>query len=143
VCFRFDLSRIVALDCRRVWRAHKASKAKFHSVLLRSYAIKLSVWLEVVSPLLFTFDATNGAIRKPFVCRTIIDDANRKSATHIAENTDAFDRLASGPAPYLLQTITREICPANSHGMFQEAHERFCRVKPRDSGAKRRCARTA
>jgi hypothetical protein len=96
----------------------------------------------VVSPLLFTFNATNGAIRKPFVCRTIIDDANRKPVTHIAENANAFNRLASGPAPYLLQTITREVCPANSHSMFQEAHERFCRVKTRDSRAKCRRART-
>jgi hypothetical protein len=28
-----------------------------------------------------------------------------------------------------LQTITREVCPANSRGMFQEAHERICRVQ--------------
>jgi hypothetical protein len=97
----------------------------------------------VVSPLFFTLDAANGAIRKPLVCHTIIDDANRKSATRIAENADAFDRFASGPAPDLLQTITREVCPADSHGMFQEAHERFCRVRTLDSTAKRHRARTA
>jgi hypothetical protein len=87
-----------------------------------------SVRLEMISPLFFTLNATNGAIGTPLVCHTIIHNANRKRATQISENTYAFNLLASGPAPDQLQTITREVCPANSHGMFQEAHERFCRI---------------
>jgi hypothetical protein len=82
----------------------------------------------VISPQFFTLNAANGAIRKPLVCQPIIDDANRKSTTRIAENADAFDRFASGPTPGLLQTITRQVCAADSHRMFQETHERFCRV---------------
>jgi hypothetical protein len=82
----------------------------------------------MVSSLLFAPNATNGAICKPLVGHAILDDADRKTAAHVAENPDAFNRLASGPTSYLLQTIPREVCPANSHGMFQEAHERYCRV---------------
>jgi hypothetical protein len=88
----------------------------------------VSVRLEMISPPFFALNATDGAIRKPLVCHTTIDDANRKPAIQISENAYAFNLLAPGPAPDLLQAITREVCPANSHGMFQVAHERFCRI---------------
>jgi len=87
----------------------------------------LAVRSEVISPQLFTLNAANGTIREPLVCHAIIDDANRKPVTHIAENADAFDRFASGPTPDMLQAITREVCAADCHRMSQETHERFYR----------------
>jgi hypothetical protein len=82
----------------------------------------LSFCAQVVPPELFALNATNGAIGKLFLCRTIIDHMERKPAAQILENAKSLNCLASGPKPDLL-TVSRQICPANSDSMSQEAHE--------------------
>jgi len=77
---------------------------------------------QVVAPLLFALNATNGAIGDPFLGRAIIDHLDRKGAARACEHAKFFDGLASGPKPELLEAVSRQICPANSHGVFQEAH---------------------
>jgi hypothetical protein len=89
---------------------------------------RVLVRLETISPQLFALNTTNGTIGNPLVGHAVIDDTNRKSAPRISENANAGYRLASGPTPDMLQTISREICPANSDRVFQETHEQFYRV---------------
>jgi hypothetical protein len=76
----------------------------------------------MVAPQLFALNATDGAIGHSFLGRAIIDHMDRKGAARACENAELFDRLASRPKPELLKAISRQICPANSHGVFQEAH---------------------
>ena len=64
------------------------------------------------------------AIGKLFLCRTIIDHMERKPAAQIPENVKSFNYLASGPKPDLLKAVWRQIWPANSDSMSQEAHEK-------------------
>src|SRR5258708_23294816 len=77
---------------------------------------------QMVAPLLFALNATNRAIRDPFLGRAIIDHLDRKGAARDCEHAKLFDGLASGPKPKLLEAVSRQICPTNSHGVFQEAH---------------------
>jgi hypothetical protein len=76
----------------------------------------------MVAPEFFALNATNGAIGNLFLGHAIVDHVDRKSAAQVAEDAKSFHRLASGPKPNLVQAVARQICPTNSHGMFQEAH---------------------
>ena len=77
---------------------------------------------QMVTPEFFALNATSRAIGNLFVGRAIADHMDRKSAAQVAEHAKSFHRLASGPKPDLLQAVSRQIRPTNSHGMFQEAH---------------------
>src|SRR3981081_4105766 len=77
---------------------------------------------QMVAPEFFALDATNRAIGNLFLGHAVVDDMDRKSAAQVAEHAKSFHRLTSGPKPDLLQAVSRQICPTNSDGMFQEAH---------------------
>jgi hypothetical protein len=67
-------------------------------------------------------NATNGTIGNPFFGRAVFDHMDRKPTAQVPQNAKSFNALASWPKPDLLQAVSCQICPANSHGVFQEAH---------------------
>jgi hypothetical protein len=83
----------------------------------------LSFQPQVVAPQLFALNATYRAIGNEFLGRTIFDHMDRKPDARVAENAKFFDRLASGPKLHLPQAVSRQICTANSNGVFQKAHK--------------------
>ena len=85
----------------------------------------LSFQPQVVAPQLFALNATYRAIRNGFPGRTIFDYMDRKPSAQVAENAKFYNRLASRPKLSLPQAVSRQICAANSNGVFQEAHRQF------------------
>jgi hypothetical protein len=76
----------------------------------------------MMAPQFFALNATQRAIGNPFAGSAVIDDMNGKSATLIAENSNAGHRLASGPETELLKTIPGQIGPADFDGVLEESH---------------------
>src|SRR5260221_9963944 len=61
---------------------------------------------QMVAPLLFTLNATNGAIGDPFLGRSIIDHLERKGAARACENAKLFVALTSRPKPTIMEADT-------------------------------------
>jgi hypothetical protein len=76
----------------------------------------------VVASQFLALNATYRAIGNGFLGRTIFDHMDGKPTAQIAENAKFFNRLASGPKLHLPQAVSRQICTANSDGVFQKAH---------------------
>jgi hypothetical protein len=105
----FCVKRCIGKSCRKLVEPHKITAGVNRQLP--------SFCAQVVPPELFALNATNGAIGKLFLCRTIIDHMERKPAAQISENAKSFNCLASGPKPDLLKAVSRQICPANSDSM--------------------------
>ena len=113
----FRVKRSMGESCRKLGEPTQDYRRRESaaSIILRSSG---------TPPELFALNATNGAIGKLFLCRTIIDHMERKPAAQIPENVKSFNYLASRPKPDFLKAVWRQIWPANSDSMSQEAHEK-------------------
>ena len=77
---------------------------------------------QMIAAQLLALNAADRAVGYPLFGPAIIDHMDREAAARLGEHADFLDALASGPKPDLMKAVSRQICPANSHGVSQEAH---------------------